>query len=165
MDLHSHKLFQSFLVFLSFLPYISYIMFTLWCMIFVSQIDVVKNVRYNRKIVPNPFERMIYANSLNLSGMNTYIKFSAYHELASFIGIAESAEEASLLLAQAENRIAQGESVTLMLYKDAFRNQEKNVLKGMCRHITRTVFMILISLFFVFISSVFTVTVLIYHFG
>jgi hypothetical protein len=142
----------SFILF-GILPYTSYITFTILSMMLVTQIITVQNVRYNRKYVPNPFARMIYAGNMKLSHINTYLKFTAYHELTSFLGVAASTAEASLLLVMAEKRIAQGESVTIMFYNDCFRNREKNVLNGICCRMCCTIILILISFVGVLISS------------
>jgi hypothetical protein len=154
-----------FIILFSLLPYTSYFTFILFFIMLVRQIITVHNVRQNIKLVPNPFARMIYAPDIYSYYSGAYLKFTAYHELTSFIGVAASSEETSLLLGMVERRIAQGESVTILFYKDAFRDDYTKVLTGICCRMTCTIILVLISFVGVLISSALNAGLLIVYVG
>ena len=106
---------------------------------------IISIVNKNRRLVPNPFERMIYFSELN-GCKNAYYDISSkinYQQL-SVLGLSASQFNAAIL--RYKDGIIEGKTIRVMFYKDGFKNYEGDVIKYMCLKIYYTSVLLVTSL-------------------
>ena len=132
------------LIILGLFPFVSIpILFIAICRLVVF-CRIISIVRHNRRLVPNPFERMVYCPDLK-NYTNAFYDISSrinYQEL-SYLGLSASQFDAAIL--RYKDGIIEGRTIRVMFYKDEFKNYERNVITYICPKIYFTSFLLIAS--------------------
>ena len=129
---------------LGLIPFISIPILIITICRLVVLCKIISIVKKNRRLVPNPFERMIYLPELKNCNAFYDISSKINYQQLSILGLSASQFDADIL--RYKDGIIEGRTIRVMFYKGEFKNYEGNAIKYMCPKIYFTYFLLITSL-------------------